>query len=206
MANLAQIEQEETQCPVWLNRPLPFDGYKYKDYKNWDDGVNVELLEGVPYMMASPGERHQWLTSDLNKQLRNQLDEYTSQVYSGLDVRLFYEKDETDNTVVRPDLMVVCDESKVMDKMNCEGVPDFILEVVSKNSAGKDLVDKKRIYSEARVKEFWFVNEGTVFQYILEGALYMEKEHKLIKGFKLPVSSVDGCCLDFSSYVVRYKI
>ena len=38
------------------------------------------------------------------------------------------------------DLMVVCDESKVMDKMNCEGVPDFILEVVSKNSAGKDLV------------------------------------------------------------------
>ena len=139
MANLAQIEQEETQYPVWLNRPLPFDGYKYKDYKNWDDGVNVELLEGVPYMMSSPGERHQWLVTELAKQLGVQLEGKKCQPYVEFDVRLFYSKDESDNTVVRPDLMVVCDESKVMDKMNCEGVPDFILEVVSKNSAGKDL-------------------------------------------------------------------
>ena len=102
MDNLAQIEQEETPYPVWLNKPLSFDGYRYKDYKNWDDGVNVELLEGVPYMMSRPGERHQWLVTELAKQLGIQLEGQKCQPYVEFDARLFYLKDESDNTVVRP--------------------------------------------------------------------------------------------------------
>ena len=36
--------------------------YNYADYLTWGDDVRYELLDGVPYMMSSPNEKHQWIT------------------------------------------------------------------------------------------------------------------------------------------------
>ncbi|MCL1991976.1 MAG: Uma2 family endonuclease [Spirochaetes bacterium] len=197
--------QEDLKHPAWLNTPLPFDGYTYGNYKKWDDGFRAELIEGIPCMMASPDERHQWLCGNLYRQLGNQLDGKECTPYMELDVRLFYAEDETDKTVVRPDIIVVCDENKVLGKKNCEGAPDFVLEIVSEHSEGSDLVTKKKLYRRAGVKEYWAVGRDRVFQHRLEGGDYAEKTIILKESAKLPLDALAGCVLDFQAYAERYN-
>lgn len=204
MAAPAKLEN----YPAWFNKPLPFNGhnygYSYRDYKNWDDGFNVELLDGIPYMMASPDEWHQWVSGELFSQLKFQLKGKKCQPYSELDVRLFYEIDESDKTVARPDLMVVCSREKVKGKKNCQGVPDFIIEIVSKSTGGKDLMDKRNLYEYARVKEYWAVTADKVYQYILTGNSYSEEIHAMASGLKLQVTALGDIWLDFTGIVEEY--
>ena len=93
----------------------------YRDYKRIPDDIRCELINGVIYMMASPDEMHQWISRNLVTQLDNQLQGKKCTPYYEFDVRLFYAEDESDVTTVRPDIIVVCDESKVLGKKNCEG-------------------------------------------------------------------------------------
>ena len=190
--------------PAWFNKPLPFKGYTYKDYKNWDDDFQVELLDGVPYMMSSPSVWHQWVSNNLNWQLNNQLKGKKCTPFFELDARLFYEQDDSDQTVARPDLMVVCDKAKLKNKVNCQGAPDFIIEIVSKSTSGKDLIDKRNLYEHAGVKEFWAVTESRIFQYFLEGSAYSEKIHTMASGLKLQVKVLGDVWLDFTEIAEEY--
>ena len=73
------------------------------------------------------------------------------------------------DTVVQPDLCVICDIEK-LDSQGCNGAPDWIIEILSKGTAQKDLKDKFDIYQHAGVKEYWIVHptEGTVLPYRLD--------------------------------------
>lgn len=72
------------------------------------------------------------------------------------------------NTVVQPDICVICDPSKITDK-GCHGAPDLIVEVVSKSSVKRDLHEKYAIYEQSRVKEYWIVhpNDKTLSVFVL---------------------------------------
>ena len=48
---------------------------------------------------------------------------------SPLDVRLFPEEDNSDTTVVQPDLLVVCDEKKLASG-SVNGAPDLLIDIV----------------------------------------------------------------------------
>ena len=65
--------ENDLEYPQWLKTRAPFGGYTYKEYKNWDDSIRVELVDGMVYMMAGADERHQWISGDLFVQLGNQL-------------------------------------------------------------------------------------------------------------------------------------
>ena len=104
-----------------------FPKMTYKDYKIIPDDIRCELIDGVIYLMASADEMHQWISGELLAQLKNQLQGKKCTPYSEFDVRPFYTLDESDVTVVRPDIIIVCDETKVIGKKNCEGPPDFII-------------------------------------------------------------------------------
>jgi len=78
--------------------------FTYADYKRWDlkPGERCELIHGQVYMMASPGTPHQIIVSELNKRIGVFLDDKPCRVLpSPYDVRLFYEEDESDDTVVQ---------------------------------------------------------------------------------------------------------
>ncbi|WP_367142649.1 Uma2 family endonuclease [Desulfosporosinus sp.] len=78
--------------------------------------------------------------------------------YSPFDVRLplAQEKDEEIETVVQPDLAIICDRSK-LDKRGCKGAPDLIIEIISPATAKKDMQDKFLLYERSGVKEYWLV-------------------------------------------------
>ena len=177
----------------------------YKDYKRIPDDIHCELINGVIYMMASPDEMHQWISRNLITQLDNQLQERKCTPYFELDVRLFCTEDDSDVTTVRPDIIVVCDESKVLGKKNCEGPPDLIMEIISESSEKRDLVSKKQEYEKAGVKEYLIVGKGLVYSYLLKNGIYNEHIFKLKESSGIKISTLEGCYLDFQPIIDRYK-
>ena len=134
--------------------------YTYSDYCQWDDGARWELIEGIPYAMSpAPTRRHQKIASNLHGQVFNFLRGKTCEVYHApFDVRL--NADGDDDTVVQPDISVICDRFK-LDDQGCIGAPDLIIEILSPSTANKDRIKKFLLYQKAGVKEYWIVDPET---------------------------------------------
>ena len=101
--------------------------FTYADYKEWElaEGERYELIYGEAYAMAAPNTRHQEILGAIFTQFYNYLQGKPCKVYPApFDVRLFYAEDESDDTVVQPDITVICDEKKRGYK-GCRGVPDL---------------------------------------------------------------------------------
>ena len=83
-------------------------------------------------------------------------------LFAPLDVFLFTEKDDDVNdadTVVQPDLVVACDESRLVNRGHL-GAPSVVMEVLSTHTMRKDLTVKRDIYGRAWVREYWIVDPG----------------------------------------------
>jgi Uma2 family endonuclease len=89
-----------------------------------------------------------------------------------IDVFLSGQADEAD-TVVQPDVLVVCDPAKVADD-GIRGAPDFVAEILSDSTAYKDLNEKRGLYERAGVREYWIVrpDDGGVLAWRLADGRY----------------------------------
>ena len=154
----------ETAIPTKLGNQK----YSYADYLTWDDGQRWELIDGVAYLLhgavglaPAPLRQHQQLSLSLASQLYVQLKGKPCKVYEApFDVRLSEQLDASDNyieTVVQPDLLVVCDKAKLDDK-GCNGAPDLVIEITSPSTARNDLTLKFDLYQKHGVKEYWIVH------------------------------------------------
>lgn len=65
--------------------------------------------------------------------------------------------DEDSHTYVEPDISVICDPNK-LDKRDCKGAPDWIIEIVSPASRRMDYYTKLFRYRTAGVREYWIVD------------------------------------------------
>ena len=169
--------------------------YTYSDYLKWDDGERWELIDGAAYAMSpAPSWRHQGISIELSRQLGNYLEGNPCRVYvAPFDVRLFPEPDMSDKTVLQPDILVVCDKEKLSDGKACRGAPDFIIEVMSGSSEGRDLIDKKKKYEAAGVKEYWAVGEEKLYRFVLIDGKYQEAVFETGKSIKLELFALKGC-------------
>ncbi len=135
--------------------------YTYGDYLTWPDEERWELIDGVPYNMTpAPSRAHQDISRELMLQLAVYLKDKNCQVYAApFDVRLPKgdEEDERIETVVQPDLVVVCDENK-LDERGCKGAPDLVIEILSPYTAGKDMKIKRDLYERVGVLEYWLAD------------------------------------------------
>lgn len=151
--------------------------YTYKDYKTWREDVRCELWYGEPVMMSpAPRRRHQELLLDIALQIKTYLTAKPCQVYvAPLDVFLVEDAESIEDCelVVQPDLMVVCDTTKLIDE-GIRGAPDLIIEILSPTTAMRDQSEKKLLYESKGVREYWVVNPDTleVFRYVLEQDRY----------------------------------
>ncbi len=62
-----------------------------------------------------------------------------------------------DKNYVEPDISVICDKDKITDK-GCNGVPDWIIEVISPGNKEMDYFKKLFKYHTAEVREYWIVD------------------------------------------------
>jgi len=175
--------------------------FSYRDYKKWDDGTRYELIHGEAYMMSSPSIWHQRMAGSVYNQLCQFLDSGPCEAFiAPVDVRLFPEEDESDNTVVQPDVFVVCDESKIADGKACRGAPDFVVEVVSSSSKMIDKV-KKDLYFKSGAKEYWMIGINKVYVYVLAGSAYTETIYEIKPSHtaEIPVQALPGCTIKIKS-------
>ncbi|WP_018933100.1 Uma2 family endonuclease [Gracilibacillus lacisalsi] len=135
--------------------------YTYADYRTWNDGERVELIDGEIFNMSpAPSRRHQEVLRELSTAFSVFLRERECEVFfAPFDVRLFVDNKNDDdiNNVVQPDLSIVCDQEKLDDK-GCNGSPDMIIEILSPSSVKLDRWKKYHLYEKAGIKEYWLVD------------------------------------------------
>ena len=139
----------------------PFAGRKnftYNDYLNWPDDVRAEIINGIAYMMSPPVTSHQRISMQLSRIFSNFLEGKICEVFAApLGVRLFPKEDKSDDTVVEPDIVVICDPAKI-DERGCNGPPDLVIEILSPSTRRKDRSIKRELYQKAKVLEYWMVS------------------------------------------------
>ena len=168
--------------------------YNYSDYITWDDKERYELIDGVLYAMASPSQAHQEASGEIFRQLSNFLRGKPCKVFTApFDVRL--NADSLDDIVVQPDILVVCDKSK-LDGKSVVGAPDMIIEVLSSSTARNkrnDTVTKFKLYQKAGVREYWIIDpeSQTVTVYNLENGKYIANNYS--DEDIVPVHVLEGC-------------
>ncbi|CCE24693.1 Uma2 family endonuclease [Methylotuvimicrobium alcaliphilum] len=137
------------------------DHFSYADYVNWQTEQRYELIDGEAFMMApAPDLAHQDIAGEIYRQIANSLEGKNCRPFiAPVDVRLpkHDEADERIDTVVQPDVFVVCDTAK-LDRRGVLGPPDWIIEVLSPSTAGHDQIRKLSLYERSGVKEYWLVH------------------------------------------------
>lgn len=172
----------------------------YGDYLGWPENERWEIIDGVPFDMSpAPMIDHQRILRNLQTIVHNFLENKPCELFiAPCDVLLpkYDEPDEQVKTVVQPDLMVVCDKKKITEK-NCRGAPDWIVEILSPSTAGRDQIVKRRLYEKAGVKEFWTISpyDRVVFVCLLKDGAYYHAGIYDDTG-KIPVSTLPGLTVD----------
>jgi len=168
----------------------------YADYCSWDDDQRWELIDGVAYAMSSPSRKHQEILGILHIKIGTFLSGKQCKVFlAPFDVRLNH--DSGDDTVVQPDIMVICDSSKLGDK-SCNGAPDLVIEILSPSTTMRDKLLKFRKYLQAEVREYWIVDPEykTVSVHLLKNDDYLVRIYDIEN--TVPVHVLEGCEIDLA--------
>jgi Uma2 family endonuclease len=166
--------------------------YTYADYLEWEGPERYELMNGEVFQMASPSVAHQAIQRELLIDFGNWLRGKPCQVFAApLDVRLFPKKDKSDNTVVQPDLLVVCDKDK-LSKGSVDGAPDLVVEILSPSNYDSYLFLKFHYYLKAGVREYWLIDPETrqVQVHIYENGHYLSSIYE--DNDHIPVTVLPG--------------
>ena len=146
--------------------------YNEDDYYSVPEGVRVELIDGRIYYQAASNRIHQKVLNVINNMIYNYTRSRNGlcEVYPAPFAVKLYEDRET---IVEPDISVICDQEKLTDR-GCNGAPDWIIEVVSPGNPENDYIRKLNLYKDAGVREYWIVNpmKQTVLVYVFEAGLF----------------------------------
>jgi Uma2 family endonuclease len=173
--------------------------YTYADYLEWDENYRAEIINGEVYEMSPPLTIHQRISMRLSARFSTFLKKKTCEVFAApFGVRLFPEPDQSDDTVLEPDLVVICDPSKIDDR-GCNGAPDLVIEILSPSNTNKELLLKFNLYCEAGVREYWVIEPETRLVQIslLEKGRYVTATYGVSD--VVPVTVLPGLSIDLKT-------
>ena len=178
--------------------------YTFADVLAWPDDERAELIDGEAVLMApAPTTAHQLISGELFGQLHSYLKGKKCKVISApFDVRLFEQDGDSPediDTVVDPDISIVCDPSK-LDEHGCKGAPDLIIEILSRSTRRHDRMTKFNLYQRAGVREYWIVDPDSkdVQAFVLDGGRYFVKGYGTAED-KMKVDVLEDCVIDLST-------
>ena len=177
--------------------PAEKNTFTFADYLTWNEDEHIELIDGKAVMMAPPSTAHQLISMELSRQLANFLEgKKCRAIPAPFAVRLFEKENDAPSdvqTVVEPDISVICDKSK-LDEHGCKGAPDLIIEILSPSTSRRDRLVKYDLYQRAGVREYWIVDPDTrtVQVYTLEEGRYHAAQ---LFNDTVPVGVLEGCAI-----------
>lgn len=132
----------------------------YDDFVRFpDDGLRHELIDGEHFVTPSPNMNHQRVSGRLHLAMGTYLraNPIGELFYAPFDV-VFSRFD-----VVEPDLLYLSNEraADALTSKNVQGVPNLVVEILSKGTRRRDETLKRRLYERSGVDEYWIVNPDT---------------------------------------------
>jgi Uma2 family endonuclease len=163
-------------------------------------------------MAPAPSVDHQTLAFEVGRQLGNALEGRPCRVLlAPVDVLLvrandsqgLHQADDEADTVVQPDVLVVCDPQKVTPR-GIRGAPDWVLEVISPASASHDQIVKLAAYERAGVREYWLAHPAdrvlTIYRH--DGTAYGRPQIVELAG-ETPIDALPGVMVRWEPVVAR---
>jgi Uma2 family endonuclease len=137
-----------------------------------DDGNRYEIIEGELYVTPAPNTDHQHISSELHFLLK----EFVRRNQLGVVYYAPYEVHLSETTrPVQPDLLFIRTENEPKGGTPYfVGVPDLVIEILSKSSIRTDNNSKFNAYEKAGIPEYWIVDPKahTVRVFVLEEGIY----------------------------------
>jgi len=124
--------------------------YTYDDYCLWEG--TWELIKGIRYaMIPKPDPQHQNANGNLYAAFKDALAKScrSCKVYLPIDWKI------AEDTIVQPDLLIVCDK---IEKKYLDFPPVLVVEILSPSTASKDRGEKMELYQQQQVKYYVFVD------------------------------------------------
>ncbi|MDQ1327528.1 MAG: hypothetical protein QG641_811 [Candidatus Poribacteria bacterium] len=159
----------------------------------------IELSEGRLIISPSPTTQHQIIVFKLSHLLGNYIlsHELGEVITSPLDVRLWKGK------IRQPDIVFMSNKNRKRITKKYFGVPDLVMEILSKGTAKVDKEEKFQEYERAGVSEYWIVDpfKKGITDYALENGIYVLfgkwgigeiAKPKLLDGFEVSIDEVIG--------------
>jgi Uma2 family endonuclease len=157
----------------------------------------IELSEGRLIISPAPTTQHQEISFKLSFLLGNHIlaKNLGKVCYSPLDVRLWK------GNIRQPDIVFMSNKHKKRITRRYFGVPDLVMEILSKGTAKVDKEEKFQEYEKAGVLEYWIVDPfGKAIEvYTLDDGIYKKfgkwgigetAKSKLLDGFEVRIDEV----------------
>ena len=134
--------------------------YTISEFYELPGEEKCELIDGVIYKLVAPTPIHQMLCTQITYTLLNYVKEKKGNCLvfgTAPNVEIDGSEKDGGNTVVLPDVVVLCDRDK-LERRSLEGAPDFVVEILSPSTQKKDKTLKLQKYLSAGVCEYWIVD------------------------------------------------
>lgn len=178
---------------------LPLEKYyTVEDYYDMPEDIRAELIEGQIVYMAAPSTQHQRIAIRLESTIFSYINAKGGKceiLHAPYSVQLR----EEDDTVVEPDIVVVCDPDKITAR-GCVGAPDWIIEIVSPSNPKHDYITKLSLYDNAGVREYWIIDaeQNKIHVYDMQDNRLVLKDYTFQDTVKVGI--YDDFYIDFSDF------
>ncbi len=164
------------------------ESYTIEDIYALPDGVRAELIDGQIYYMAAPTRTHQRILLSLSRMIADYIDSEGGDCEVNIaPFSVFLNND--DKNYVEPDILIVCDQSK-LDEKGCHGAPDWIIEIISPENKSMDYFKKLFLYQAAKVREYWIVDPAK--ELVMVYRFEKEEMEQYSFGDDVPVGIYEG--------------
>lgn len=169
----------------------------YADYAKLEENAPYQLINGMFVKSPSPVPYHQSISKHIQFKLYTLEQQGKGKVFDApIDVYL------SEENTFQPDLIfIVTERLSIIGNKKIEGPPDIVIEILSPHTAYYDLRQKKEVYEQYGVKEYWIVdpmakridvyeNKGKKYVLITSAAETGEVSSELLGGFSVNLDSL----------------
>src|SRR5579859_8118856 len=130
--------------------------YTADEVRQFDDPrLRFEVIRGELFVSPAPGLPHQLLVVELIRLLSDYLDQH----HLGFVLPGPFEVQLADDSAVQPDVLVILsDRGPQPTRERLHGPPALVIEIISYSSKRTDRLQKRQLYLEEGVSEYWVVD------------------------------------------------
>jgi Uma2 family endonuclease len=164
-----------------------------------ESNLPTELWDGELIMSPSPSFFHQEIVDRFHDHLKAWVHQHRlgKTAIAPLDMVL------TQRHVTQPDVVFISNQRLGIITDRLRGAADLVAEVISLGSRRRDRLDKRDLYEQHGVKEYWLIDPEalTVEVLCLEAGTYRlagrwrtgeSAQSRLLAGFEVPVKALFG--------------